>query len=513
MWMSFLAAVCVAGQSGVIAQTGERSTITFNARHPESALERLVSRLRWRSDSFEAYDIAKQTYELYVPADYDSDAPYGLIVWVSPSDSGRPPENWLSRFDQHRLIWVGADRSGNKQPLNRRFGLALDAAYNMPRRFHIDRNRLYIAGLSGGGRVSSILAISYPEVYQGGMYIVGCNYYKQFPTLKDPNKYWPALFHPPAGPLLRLAKRSGRYVFLTGEHDGNRDQTLTYYKAYKADGFTHATYFEVPGMGHTYPPADWLEQGIEALDEPLASLAAVLIEHAEQAVKNQQWGRALDGYQRARQYAKDQTIVQHAAQQAQALLARRDDAADAAIRLVKSGDRQASSRALQEVVNTYGWYAGKDVLAAMTKTGVEIEIPTFEDPDERSQLVEAAHRQRRNHTAEEALKRALGVLKEDVAEGYRRLLKVSKRYRGTEVGRRAQRRLRALLKEKGVREAIAKARRLENAEQQLKLAEAYLASGRRDLAREPVLVILQEYADTPSAERARALAVELGIEP
>jgi hypothetical protein len=44
-----------------------------------------------------------------------------------------------------------------------------------------------------------------------------------------------------------------------------------YYNGFKRDGFEHITYFQVPGMGHQAPDAEWFEKGLAALDEPIAT--------------------------------------------------------------------------------------------------------------------------------------------------------------------------------------------------------------------------------------------------
>ena len=64
--------------------------------------------------------------------------------------------------------------------------------------------------------------------------------------------------------MLRKAREKNRYVLMTGEHDGNRHQTKTFfYRGYKRAGFRYAHYFEVPGKGHALPDAVWFEKAIE----------------------------------------------------------------------------------------------------------------------------------------------------------------------------------------------------------------------------------------------------------
>src|SRR4051812_43507932 len=59
------------------------------------------------------YDLSNETFEAFVPEDYTGDEPYGLIVWVSPGPSGGVHRQWLDVLRKHKLMWVGADNSGN----------------------------------------------------------------------------------------------------------------------------------------------------------------------------------------------------------------------------------------------------------------------------------------------------------------------------------------------------------------------------------------------------------------
>ena len=60
-------------------------------------------------------------------------------------------------------------------------------------------------------------------------------------------------------------------MLLTGDNDGNRLETRGVYEAYQRDNFKHVEYMQVPGMGHEYPNAEWVEKAIKALDAPLST--------------------------------------------------------------------------------------------------------------------------------------------------------------------------------------------------------------------------------------------------
>jgi pimeloyl-ACP methyl ester carboxylesterase len=260
--------------------------VQFSEPSPSSSVAACCTRLGWQEDQMRKggfaadYDLAAESFEVYVPADYDGSKPFGLLVWVSPGQTGGIPiESWREKLDQRHLIWIGANQSGNPRPVTCRAGLAIDAAFNLKSRYKLDDQRIYVAGASGGGRVSSMLGIAFPDVFCGGCYMIGCDFYRNLPA-DEPHKYWARSFLPPPAKFLSLAKTQSRHVLLTGETDPNRPQTKGNLAAMKSDGFKHLTYFEVPGMGHRPPDADWFDKALAALDEipksaPAAKLATL----------------------------------------------------------------------------------------------------------------------------------------------------------------------------------------------------------------------------------------------
>jgi tetratricopeptide (TPR) repeat protein len=220
------------------------------------------------------YDLARETFSLVVPESYTPETPHGLLVWVSPSPIGgasRP--DLLANLARRRLIWAGANDAGNERPRWYRFALALDAAHNLAKLYRIDPERIYIAGYSGGGRISSVLSVVYPEVFRGGLFMVGCDWFRPLPIPDRPGTHWPVLYPKPPRRDLDLAKSRNRYVFLTTERDFNRIQTREVFQAFEREGFVHTTYLEVPGIGHygPVPTPEWA-RAFDALDPAGAAL-------------------------------------------------------------------------------------------------------------------------------------------------------------------------------------------------------------------------------------------------
>jgi hypothetical protein len=143
--------------------------------------------------------------------------------------------------------------------------LAVDAAFNMRRRFNISPRRVYLSGVSGGGRVASMVGVAYADVFSGTFPIVGANFYKPIPA--PGGRHYPPTFAP-VGTILAGAKKRNRFVLLTGSKDFNRENTKDVYRrGFKAEGFRHVLYLEVPDMGHALPSGEWFARGLDFLDQ------------------------------------------------------------------------------------------------------------------------------------------------------------------------------------------------------------------------------------------------------
>lgn len=239
-------------------------------RCPESKLPNIFNRMQHNPRADRSYGndyrIREESYSVYVPSDYTTDASYGLLVWISAGERGDIPKGWDTLMDKHKLIWIGAHRSGNKHNVpGRRMALALDAVHNMKKMYGIDPNRIYVSGISGGGRVASMLAIHYSDVFCGGIFVVGVEYWEAIPVTDRPGQFWRPMPRP-RSKYLAMAKERGRYVLLTGDNDDNRRQTWDYYENGYRKKLKHVLYIQVPGMGHEMPPAEWYEKAVVFLD-------------------------------------------------------------------------------------------------------------------------------------------------------------------------------------------------------------------------------------------------------
>ncbi len=260
----------------------------FTERSPLSSIEVFVKRFGGTLDAVRKadpaggrYDLAKETFEVYVPAGYrapsgsqagsSSASPWGLVVWVSPGSSGGPDDPGVeASLDRRHLLWVGANSASNVRPAWDRVDLALDAAANMARLYDLDPERIYVAGYSGGGRLASEIAMLYPEVFRGEISWFGCNYFRDVPIPDRPGTHWSADF--PEPPELDRLRSASRFVLVTGEVDFNRLQTGAYYRAMEKDGFRHVTYLRIPGASHYVElGSEWFGKALDAVDRRVAA--------------------------------------------------------------------------------------------------------------------------------------------------------------------------------------------------------------------------------------------------
>lgn len=192
---------------------------------------------------------AKINYQVYVPESYDPEEPPGVLVYVSPMPLGQMPNGWQPLFDDENLIYISADRSGNRTLTKRRMLFAALAPYILAQNYEIDPARVYVSGFSGGGKVASIAAIQFANLFTGAVYICGVEFWSEIP------------------PDLHDRVMSNRYVFLTGGRDFNRDLTNKIYDRYERAGVANIDLMTISGMGHDEPGREDFRAAIQYLDK------------------------------------------------------------------------------------------------------------------------------------------------------------------------------------------------------------------------------------------------------
>lgn len=186
-------------------------------------------------------------WDVFVPDGYLPAEPAGLLVYISPTPSGRLPDRWERVLDDHNMIWVSANDAGNTAHVQRRALFAVIAPTLIGERYRLDRDRTYLAGLSGGGKMASMVATDHAHLFRGAIFICGVEFWDSEPR--------------------RLEEiRRNRYVFLTGEFDQALRPTRRAYNRYRKAGVSGVKLMEIDGMGHENPDPDRLAEAIDFLD-------------------------------------------------------------------------------------------------------------------------------------------------------------------------------------------------------------------------------------------------------
>jgi predicted esterase len=210
--------------------------------------------------SEQAIDLAKEQFDLYVPPGPPPARGYGLLVFISPSPQAIQPRFWRAPLDRHELIFVSAENSGNDaNTLDRRVPLALLAYENVRARYPIDGERVYVGGVSGGGRVAEIVALAYPDVFRGALFNSGA----------DPIDGRDGMYKPSAELFRRF--QHTRLVYATGD----QDEGVLAQDEVSRRSMHDACVFDVKtetvfGMGHEAIDAVAMDRVLDDLEAPRA---------------------------------------------------------------------------------------------------------------------------------------------------------------------------------------------------------------------------------------------------
>lgn len=199
------------------------------------------------------------TWDVYVPGGYRLEKPAGLLVYISPTPSGDIPRRWKSVMDERNMIWIAARSSGNRVMTARRAIYAIYAPTLAGKHYTIDHERIYLAGLSGGGKVASVVATDFPQVFKGAMYNCGVKFWGE----RSPRQ-------------IELVKQN-HYVFITGTRDHALKSTKKVHEQYLESGVVHSTLMVIHNMDHRNPDSDAFDEAIQYLDSRISPEAPTKI--------------------------------------------------------------------------------------------------------------------------------------------------------------------------------------------------------------------------------------------
>lgn len=189
------------------------------------------------------------SWHVYVPDGHDASVAAGVIVYISPSDSGRIPPRWTDAFDERNLIWIAGNQSGNERQVARRMALALLAVGVVSENWQIDRERIYLSGFSGGARVAGLITPRFAHLFKGAIFIGGAESWRGDDL-----------------PERIESMRGNRYVFIAGSHDFNRSMVLSVRDAYADAGITNIDTILMPRVGHDLPSPATFEDALDFLE-------------------------------------------------------------------------------------------------------------------------------------------------------------------------------------------------------------------------------------------------------
>ena len=121
------------------------------------------------ADWLPRYESNQQTYELFVPTNYNSKQSYPLLVFISPGDKAGGWSNWKRVCEQQGILFASPHNAGNSVDTRQRVRVVLDVLDDVRQKYHVDPDRTYLGGFSGGGRIACAIAFSLPE-YFGGVF-------------------------------------------------------------------------------------------------------------------------------------------------------------------------------------------------------------------------------------------------------------------------------------------------------------------------------------------------------
>ena len=197
-------------------------------------------------------DLKDYPVHIYVPDSYDGSKPFGVMLYMhGRRGDGKfyPNAGYTKIMDKYNLIWVGYSAynglyesfKGNHEKFN------MAVLYNMKKYFNLDSDRIFMSGLSWGGRLTCQIMGTKAHIFKGGISMGGCgNLGFSEATVKG-------------------AETSG-VVIMTGDHDYNRKESYIGYSFFIKSGFKRAYYIQEPKLGHTYATSQRFEDALKLLD-------------------------------------------------------------------------------------------------------------------------------------------------------------------------------------------------------------------------------------------------------
>jgi predicted esterase len=188
-------------------------------------------------------------WQLFVPSTYSADDPPGVIVFVSANRRGGPARTWNDTLESRNLIWIGLNHAGGTAPVMERILTAIIAPLVLRGDYEIDFSRIYIAGHSDGGQVASMVMMSKPEQFRGGIYLGAAEAWDD-----------------EAPPKIDLI-RENRHAFLIGANDNELKEMQRVFNRYTKAGVKNVELIRMRNNQNSWPAGEFLGRAIDFLDD------------------------------------------------------------------------------------------------------------------------------------------------------------------------------------------------------------------------------------------------------
>lgn len=198
-----------------------------------------------------ARELTKYPVAIYVPKHYDAQKPFGLMLFMHGRlrAPGYPNKGYADVMDKKNMIWVAYSAyNGLYEPFkNYHEAFNLSVLHHLRQQFNIDPKRIYLGGLSWGGRLTCQILSQSPHVFRGGIAMGGCANYRMTTSTME-------------------MARTARLALTTADQDFNRKEAFAAYNFFSRFGMRGLTFLQEPERGHTYLTAGNFERMVEFID-------------------------------------------------------------------------------------------------------------------------------------------------------------------------------------------------------------------------------------------------------
>lgn len=234
---------------------------------------------KWSSSriDYDGVDLSTRNYDLYIPDGYDGSEPYGLVLYLNSGAGAEPDADLIPVLEEEKLIYVGATAKGNFSPTNQRIAWGLIGYLRTMELLHIDTDRLYMHGGSGGSRAGHALSFYHPELFRGIFGRVGSGYPEYLPNCyetRSANSHYEIAYmgHWNDTDFRFYPRDLGfRYYVITGYNDFREgDNFNVYHYGFERNGFINRLYTE-PG-GHSAGSTMAYQAALSFMEHPRVDL-------------------------------------------------------------------------------------------------------------------------------------------------------------------------------------------------------------------------------------------------